>query len=126
VLSGADCVVPVPLHPIRRVRRGFNQAADIARQLSLPVANALWRTRPTRPQTGLSAASRHSNVRDVFTLSPWSPPVTGRIVVLVDDVRTTGATLNACAKVLSRAGAREVRVLTIAVADPPGGPDRRR
>jgi ComF family protein len=122
VLAGAQCAVPVPLHPWRRLRRGFNQATDLASTTGLPVVAALWRTRATQSQTGLTAAARRRNVRDAFRLSPLLAPrafglhVVDRIVVLVDDVRTTGATLDACARVLKQAGAREVRALTVARA----------
>lgn len=122
LLRDADCVVPVPLHPVRRLRRGFNQADDLARQLPLPLVRALWRTGATRAQTGLPAAARRRNVRRAFTVSPFvwhragAMRVTDRVVVLVDDVRTTGATLHACAQVLMNAGAREVRGLTVARA----------
>jgi ComF family protein len=125
LLRDADCVVPVPLHAWRRLRRGFNQADTLARQLGPPVVHALWRMRPTPPQTGLNAAARRRNVRGAFIISPllWRRPrvrwLADRTVVLVDDVRTTGATLNACAAVLLEAGAREVRALTVARAAPP-------
>ena len=121
LLEDADCIVPVPLHPWRRLRRRFNQAVDLARELDRLVVHALWRARSTRPQMALPARSRRTNVSGAFILSPWTSPIDGRIVVLVDDVRTTGATLNACAKVLKNAGVREVRALTVAIADPPGG-----
>lgn len=123
LLEGAHCAVPVPLHPWRRARRGFNQAEDLARHLGIPMRRALWRVRPTAPQTALDARSRRRNLRDAFGLSPlfttkrrrhW---LEGRTVVLVDDVRTTGATLEACATVLKTAGVREVRALTVARAD---------
>jgi len=125
ILRDADCVVPVPLHPLRRLRRGFNQAADLAIGLDKPIVYALWRWRPTRSQMGLGAASRRVNVNGAFTLSPLSGAtygneshhIDGRVVVLIDDVRTTGATLKACAKVLREGGAREVRALTAAIAD---------
>ena len=123
LLSDADCVVPVPLHPWRRLMRGFNQAADLAACLERPVVLALWRTRATAPQTGLTAAGRRRNVRGAFSLSPLlsqrvrDAMLVDRVVVLVDDVRTTGATLEACARVLKDAGAREVRALTTALAD---------
>jgi ComF family protein len=122
VLAGADCAVPVPLHPWRRIRRGFNQAADLARHLDVPVLHALWRVRATSAQAGLSADGRQQNVRGAFRLSPLltqrvrERSIEARIVVLVDDVKTTGATLDACAEVLREAGAREVRALTIARA----------
>jgi ComF family protein len=126
VLSGADCVVPVPLHPWRRLTRGFNQAADLAARLDLPIAHALWRTRATVPQTGLTAGGRRRNVRGAFSLSPLLSArvrqtiLLDGVVVLVDDVRTTGATLEACAQVLKAAGVREVRALTVAFAESPG------
>jgi len=124
LLKEASCVVPVPLHPWRRLYRGFNQAADLAGALPLPVVHALWRRRMTAPQTGLSAGGRRRNVRGAFRLSPllrrrvMQTMIANRIVVLVDDVRTTGATLDACAHVLKDAGAKEVRALTVARADP--------
>ena len=123
LLSDASCVVPVPLHAWRRVTRGFNQAADLARHLERPVLHALWRVKATAPQTGLTAAGRRRNVRDAFSMSPLlsrrarERMLIGRVVVLVDDVRTTGATLDACAQVLESAGAREVRALTAALAE---------
>jgi ComF family protein len=115
VLAGADIVVPVPLHGSRQRQRGFNQAAEIARHLAVPVQRALRRTRPTPAQADLPAARRHANVRGAFALARGAR-VAGSIVVLVDDVSTTGATLNACAKVLLTAGAREVRALIVARA----------
>jgi ComF family protein len=115
VLVGADIAVPVPLHRSRRRRRGFNPAADLARHLGLPFADVLRRTRPTPSQTDLPAARRYANVRGAFALRRRHD-VAGRCVVLVDDVSTTGATLEACARVLVDAGAREVRALTVARA----------
>jgi ComF family protein len=118
VLDGADAAVPVPLHRGRRRRRGFNQAADLARALGLPVVHALRRARPTLTQTDLPAHRRRANVRGAFDLA--RPAVIGairdRTLVLVDDVWTTGATLEACAAVLAAAGAAEVRAITTARA----------
>jgi ComF family protein len=125
VLDGADAVVPVPLHPWKRLQRGFNQAADLARTLQAPVAPVLWRTRATRPQAGLTAAARRQNVRGAFGIAPWlsvrrrHDRISGRVLVLVDDIMTTAATLDACARVLKQAGANEVRTLTLARAVPP-------
>lgn len=125
ILVDADWVVPVPLHPWRRMRRGFNQADDLARRLGVPMLRALWRARATAPQTGLNAAARRRNVRRAFELSPFLSRarrqrlLEGRIVVLVDDVRTTGATIEACAAALKDADAHEVRALTAARAAPP-------
>ena len=128
MLADADCVIPVPLHPRRRRARGFNQAAELAAYLGPPVVHALRRTVATPPQTGLPAAQRHRNVRGVFVPArprPWwmgwerrgarsVAAVQGACVVLVDDVATTGATLEACARVLRGCGVREVRALTLA------------
>src|SRR5207237_8576511 len=86
--------------------RGFNQAADLARHLGLPLVAALRRTRPTPTQTSLPAAQRHGNVRDAFAATFRADRLAGRSVLLVDDVSTTGATLEACARVLQEAGAR--------------------
>jgi ComF family protein len=113
VLADADVVIPVPLHRSRRRARGFNQAAEIARHLGLPVRHALRRVRATPSQADLPAARRHANVRDAFAVR-WRAGVRGRRVVLVDDVSTTGATLDACARVLMEAGAAEVRAVTAA------------
>ena len=113
VLAGADAAVPVPLHWRRQWLRGFNQAADLASQLGLPVCHALKRRRATSSQTGLSAAERRRNVRQAFALRRRAS-VHGLCVVVVDDVSTTGATLDACARVLVEGGVQEVRTLTAA------------
>lgn len=111
VLADADVVVPVPLHPRREYERGFNQAEDLARHLGLPVARALTRVRHTHSQIELPKNQRQRNVKDAFALAADAPH---NVVVLVDDVSTTGATLDACAKVLKEAGVKEVRALTAA------------
>ena len=114
VLEGASCVIPVPLHASRRRQRGFNQANDLARCLALPVVPALRRVRATATQTDLPSAQRHRNVRNAFAVSRSASTLRGAIVVLVDDVSTTGATLEACARVLKEARVSEVRALTAA------------
>jgi ComF family protein len=120
VLDGADFVVPVPLHRSRRRSRGFNQAHDLARHLGPCAVRALTRTRATPSQTGLPAAQRHRNMRDAFAPAWRAPRLTGTIVVIVDDVSTTGATIDSCARVLTGMGAREVRAVTAArVVTPP-------
>jgi ComF family protein len=115
VLDRCDVVVPVPLHPLRQLSRGFNQAAELARFLRLPIATALRRTRNTGSQADLPAASRHANVRGAFAVTRRDD-IRGRCVVLVDDVSTTGATLEACARTLLEAGAQEVRAIIAARA----------
>ena len=121
-LVGVSCAVPVPLHPWRRLSRGFNQAHDLARALHLPVVRALRRCRATRPQEHLTATARRHNVAGAFALAHLAPgaDLAGAVVVLVDDVHTTGATLQSCARVLKDAGVREVRAVTAAVARPRG------
>ena len=121
-LPGAlpDALVPVPLHPRRARERGYDQALLLARRLEralgVPVvADALRRAVPTQPQTDLDAAARRRNVRDAFVVSR-PERITGRHVVLVDDVLTTGATAGECARSLYRAGAAAVGVLTVARA----------
>jgi ComF family protein len=119
LLADADAVVPVPLHRRRERQRGFNQALDLARGLGRPVLQPLQRLHDTRSQVELPAHERQRNVHDAFGLvssRPWRRPACVRdaIVVLVDDVTTTGATLDACARTLLSAGAREVRALTAA------------
>lgn len=126
LIADARCAVPVPLHASRRLHRGFNQADDLSRALGIPVVHALWRTRATATQAGLTASARRRNVRGAFRISPLllsktlGSIVAGRSIVLVDDVWTTGATLNECARVLKEAGATEVRAITVARARPPG------
>jgi ComF family protein len=116
LLRDGDIVVPVPLHARREYQRGFNQADDLARHLGLPVATLLKRIVFTQSQIELPKEERHQNVKDAFAFvpDPQSPIPDPRIVVLVDDVATTGATLDACARVLKRAGVKEVRALTAA------------
>ncbi|HEU4689680.1 MAG TPA: phosphoribosyltransferase family protein, partial [Vicinamibacterales bacterium] len=103
------------LHYVRRYVRGFNQAAELARHLGPPCTHALKRRRATITQTDLPESERFRNVHDAFALRRGAT-VAGRIIVVVDDVSTTGATLDACARVLLAAGAREVRGLTAARA----------
>jgi ComF family protein len=114
MLDGAAAVIPVPLHASRLRHRGFNQAADLARHLGVPVAPALRRVRATATQTSLPAGQRHRNMREAFAVTRAAARLAGTVVVLVDDVSTTGATLEACARALKDAGVREVRALTAA------------
>lgn len=114
-------LVPVPLAPSRRRRRGFNQARRLARplgrELGWPVDSALQRRRRGRPQARLGRASRGENVAGAFAASP-APPGGGEppVAVIVDDVVTTGATAGACAGALRRAGWRPAGVVAFARA----------
>jgi ComF family protein len=125
MLAEADAIVPVPLHRTRLWRRRFNQAAllalALARKAGKPVwSQALLRRKRTAPQIGLGRTGRAANVRHAFAVSPrFAEPVRGAHILLIDDVLTTGATAEACARVLLRAGAASVEVLTVArVPDP--------
>lgn len=119
-LKEADLLLPVPLHWRRLVRRKYNQSAllaySISAQVKIPCAiGILQRVRPTPPQMRLDRKTRLRNVRKAFAVSPAAmAEIMGKTVVLVDDVITTGATADACARVLKKAGAKEVRVLTLA------------
>lgn len=108
-----DLIVPVPLARRRQARRGFNQAAELARCLgsSLSVADNVRRTRHTPPQTGLDAGARQSNVRGAFAVRG---ELAGRYPLIVDDVMTTGATVFELARCLRRHGAERVAVLVAA------------
>ncbi|MGP4725601.1 ComF family protein [Agrobacterium deltaense] len=121
-VDACDCIVPVPLHRNRFLRRRFNQSAELARHLARAsgkplLAGTLLRVKPTERQVGLSALARRDNVRGAFALAPGrETDVHGRRVVLVDDVYTTGATVGAASRALRRAGAADVTVLTFAMA----------
>ncbi len=115
-----DVIVPMPLHWLRRWRRGFNQAELLARVIGtrtgIPVLRAVRRRRATASQAGLSNAQRRTNVAGAFSVKPRAI-VRGCRALLVDDVLTTGATASACALTLKRAGAAYVAVLTLARTD---------
>jgi ComF family protein len=114
---GFDALVPVPLHPRRQRERQFNQAAILAEHLSrsskIPVREFLRRSRYTGTQTRLDRKARRQNLRDAFLLRQ-DADVTDLDLLLVDDVLTTGSTLDACAAILLENGARSVRALTVA------------
>lgn len=111
----AEFMTPVPIHFRRLRKRGFNQALLLAKELSvhngLEVKDILIRTRKTKSQTSLGRNARKENIKDAFALKAGAE-VKGRAFILIDDVCTTGATLEECARVLKRYGAREVLALT--------------
>ncbi|MDR2099004.1 MAG: ComF family protein [Rickettsiales bacterium] len=120
LLASADAIIPVPIHRLRMMKRKYNQAAEIARRLGSitgkPVMyDALARTKRTPSQGRMSAIDRKRNVRGAFAIvNPDA--LKGMKILLVDDVLTSGATANECAKTLKGAGAKKVFVLTFARA----------
>jgi ComF family protein len=120
ILAGADLLVPVPLHRWRLAARGFNQANALAKaiaaQSGVPVDPfVLERVKPTPPQVRLSRSQRALNMQGAFRAAEGAASqIEGRAIVLVDDVMTSGATVNAASRALLRAGARQVDVLVFA------------
>ena len=126
-----DILIPVPLYWLRKRLRGFNQSEELARFLSkglgIPVATLLSRRKNTKPQVFLSVSERIKNVRNAFSINWLTQKVEmpfmsglhsikGKSIILIDDVVTTGATVNECSKVLKKLGAREVNVVCLAIA----------
>lgn len=112
-------LVPVPLHWQRKNWRGFNQAELIAKKLNKNFKVAVWdiilRTKNTKPQVELGRKERLKNVAGAFALGPSSHTLSGRNLLLVDDVYTSGATMKECAKILKRAHAKSVWAMTLAL-----------
>ncbi len=120
ILPEQDAIIPVPLHPLRLLSRRYNQAAEIARPVArlagLPYfADPVVRVRRTASQGGKSATGRKRNVAGVFTVPKgWRARVKDKRLLLIDDVLTTGATVEGCARALKAAGAARVDVAVIA------------
>lgn len=122
VFGELDAIVPVPLHESKLRKRGYNQAALLAQSLAasigIPMMPLLVRTRETASQVELSREDRWANVAGAFGLNPKWSPTAGSRILLLDDVRTTSATLNACANTLLRTGPKRIFVSTLALDIP--------
>ena len=118
-LGPVQALVPVPLHPRRERERGYNQsrllADDLGHALGIPVLPMVERHRSTKQQVGLSGSARIENVAGAFSLNDRYVPRSDGRYVLIDDVRTTGSTLNGCAAALAEAGITQVWAVTVAV-----------
>lgn len=115
LVAAADLLAPVPLHPKRIKQRGFNQSLFLAQGFpgAAVAREAVVRTRHTPPQVGLNPKERQDNVKGAFAVTDPAR-VKGQSVLLIDDLYTTGSTVKECARVLLKAGARRVEVLTVA------------
>ncbi|WP_421696165.1 ComF family protein [Aestuariivirga sp.] len=128
LIAEADVILPVPLHRFRLWQRRFNQSAFLAQRIAKHAAkpwrsDVLLRARRTRAQVGLDQAERQRNVKGAFQLHPDRlQAIAGKSVLLIDDVRTTGATAEACALALRKAGAGRVDLLTFALVHLPSRP----
>lgn len=117
-MPGADMVIPVPLHANRLRQRGYNQSALLAKGISnyLNAAfspESLVKVRDTLPQVGLRYHERIRNMKGAFTIRE-KKPVTGKNIILVDDVVTTGSTIRECARILKQAGAGRIYAISLA------------
>ncbi len=121
VMAECDLVVPVPLHRQRLMARRFNQAAILAQDVALAgklefQPEVLKRERPTLSQVGLTRDQRRRNLQGAFAVPGKTKALlSGKSVLLVDDVITTGTTIESCARVLKRAGAKQVNVVAVAM-----------
>ncbi|WP_197537163.1 ComF family protein [Selenomonas ruminantium] len=117
MLAAIDMAVPVPLYPAKEKQRGFNQTELIFTKFlahkHVPLVRALQRTRPTKPMYELNERERAINLRDAFAVAD-NAQLTGKRILLLDDIFTSGATTGECARVLKKAGAKDVYVLVLA------------
>ena len=117
----ADYIVPIPMHPSKKRARGFNQATVLARPLSkafgIPMAeNMIKRVKKTAPQSGLSVPGREQNLSDAFAFNHNKYDITNKKILLIDDIFTSGATMNTCAKLLMDNNAANVVCLSLSIA----------
>lgn len=120
MLEDVDFIAPVPLHKLRIIKRKYNQSAMLAKNISAlggkkSILDLLIRTKNNKPQASLNQKDRRKNVAGIFTVhQKYLPQIKGKNILLIDDVMTTGSTVEACAKTLKKAGAQKIYVLVIA------------
>ncbi|MEK6646671.1 MAG: ComF family protein [Candidatus Firestonebacteria bacterium] len=119
IMVDIDIIIPVPLHKSRLQERDYNQSEILASFLkdkfNLPMhKNILKRSKQTQSQVGLKRNERFENIKDAFIVDTTKNNITDKSILLIDDIMTTGATINECARVLTESGAKEVNVLTLA------------
>lgn len=120
-IKDADLIIPVPIHFLKRLNRLFNQSELLARELSRLTntkyaPDVIEKTKETPPQEELDAKKRRKNLNGVFQISKKAESIENKNIILIDDVFTTGSTINECAKVLKQHGAKKITALTLARA----------
>ena len=118
LLKKYDIIVPVPIHRKRKLQRGYNQTQLIAKEISKNIdiklcGDVLIKSKNTIAQSKLNKNKRKQNIKDAFKVSNFEK-IQGKNIILFDDIFTTGSTVNECSKILKKAGAKKVGVLTIA------------
>lgn len=118
ILCFYDIITPVPMYKLKKYERGYNQteliAKELAKKLDIKIGSKyLIKNKNTKVQSTLSKMQREQNVKGAFTVK-FKEEINGKSIILLDDIYTTGSTVNECAKMLKRAGAKEILVLTIA------------
>lgn len=117
---GGEVLVPIPIHPKRKQKRGYNQALELAKelgkQLGMPVEQELLvRVKNTRPQKELDPSKRQNNLKNAFKINVND--VKWKSIILVDDIYTTGSTMDACARLLQAAGVENIYCITVAIGN---------
>lgn len=117
--AGIHCIIPVPIHPKRKRRRGFNQAQsigeEISREMNIPIFfKVLHRTKDTKPNSGLSYIARRENIKGAFEIREREK-IEGKNILIIDDIYTTGSTIDACAEILKYSGAEKVYFTTVSI-----------
>ncbi|MFT6077227.1 MAG: ComF family protein [Myxococcota bacterium] len=120
IIGDIDFIVPVPLHKFRIIRRKYNQSALLAKNISKlskkeSILDLLIRTKNNKPQASLNQKKRQKNVAGIFKVEEkYLPKIKGKNILLLDDVKTTGATVESCCRILKKSGINRVYVLTLA------------